>query len=761
MTAIQRATIPHAMSGRDVLGAAKTGSGKTLSYVVPSLEKLYRMKWGKDDGVGAIFISPTRELAMQIFQEIVKVGGNHTFSVALLIGGKDLEKERNAVNAMNLLCCTPGRLLQHMDETPMFDCTGLQVLVLDEADRILDLGFKETLDAVLANLPKTRQTLLFSATPTKKVSDLARLSLKDPEFLSVHAESVNATPPKLQQMYTMCKVEKKIETLWAFVKSHATQKILVFFSSCKQVKFVHEIFRRMRPGVPLACIHGRMKQARREHVFYQFCNARETVLFATDVASRGLDFPAVDWVVQCDCPEDVQTYIHRVGRTARYTASGKALILLNEGKEATNFPKLLEQAKIPIKSIKMNPKSRVKGISSSVQGLLSKDNDLKYLSQRALVCYLRSVFLQKNKDVFDVSEIDVKALSQSFGLPNAPKVKFLNSTGAKIKKKDETNDEKSTNKTKGVSKGKGHFSDDDVDNNDDDDSDISSERSDEDDDSSNEEKDDASSSASSESEEEDDLSESDSDERMKVSAGVLKRTGGGRFKLKAGGDSDDEDDLDDDFLLVRRKDHALADDAEEEKKELAIAANAESEKIRQKALKGKLRIGKSGSIASVAGSEKRIVFKEDGTASKPLEALGEDAKFFVANTAANDHALRETVKRRMKKVAEERKSADYADRGREKARLLEMRAKRKVKDVGKEETRAFLDVGGSSGSDDDDGSDSTQNGDDRIDEPFDARALKSMKRSDVAHAGMSIRTNSDEEDNLEEKALRLLNEKLG
>ena len=115
----------------------------------------------------------------------------------------------------------------------------------------------------------------------------------------------------------------------------------------------------------------------------------------------------------------------------------------------------------------------------------------------------------------------------------------------------------------------------------------------------------------------------------------------------------------------------------------------------------------------------------------------------------------------MKKVAEERKSADYADRGREKARLREMRAKRKVKDVGKEETRAFLDVGGSSGSDDDDGSDSTQNGDDRIDEPFDARALKSMKRSDVAHAGMSIRTNSDEEDNLEEKALRLLNEKLG
>jgi hypothetical protein len=148
--------------------------------------------------------------------------------------------------------------------------------------------------------------------------------------------------------------------------------------------------------------------------------------------------------------------------------------------------------------------------------------------------------------------------------------------------------------------------------------------------------------------------------------------------------------------------------------------------------------------------------------------LGEDAKFFAKSTAANDDALREAVKIRMKKVAEERKTADYADRGREKARLREMRAKRKVKDVGKEETRAFLDVGGSSGSDDDDDDDEDGFGgrsdDDEEDEkPFDARAFKSVKRSDAAHAGMGRRTNSDdeEEENIEEKAMRLLNEKLG
>ena len=182
MTAIQRATLPHALCGRDVLGAAKTGSGKTLAYVVPLIESLWRKKWGRQDGVGALVISPTRELAIQIFQCLTKVGARHTMSAGLLIGGKDVQEEANRVNKMNILVCTPGRLLQHMDETPMFDCVTLQMLVLDEADRMLDLGFTKTLNAIIDNLPKHRQTLLFSATQTKSVKDLARLGWKDPEY---------------------------------------------------------------------------------------------------------------------------------------------------------------------------------------------------------------------------------------------------------------------------------------------------------------------------------------------------------------------------------------------------------------------------------------------------------------------------------------------------------------------------------------------------------------------------------------------------
>ena len=142
MTLIQRAAIPHALAGRDILGAAKTGSGKTLSFLVPLVELLYRNKWGAADGLGAIVLSPTRELALQSFDVLRKVGRNHSLSAGLIIGGKDFSEEQTRIVKMNILIATPGRLLQHMDETPGFTCDGVQMLVLDEADRILDMGFK-------------------------------------------------------------------------------------------------------------------------------------------------------------------------------------------------------------------------------------------------------------------------------------------------------------------------------------------------------------------------------------------------------------------------------------------------------------------------------------------------------------------------------------------------------------------------------------------------------------------------------------------
>ena len=711
MTAIQRATLPHALCGRDVLGAAKTGSGKTLAYVIPLIEALWRKKWGRQDGVGALVISPTRELAIQIFQCLTKVGARQSMSAGLLIGGKDVQEEANRVNKMNILVCTPGRLLQHMDETPLFDCVSLQVLVLDEADRMLDLGFSKTLNAIIENLPRERQTLLFSATQTKRVKDLARLGLKDPEYLSVHAESVHSTPPKLQQMVTTCALETKLQVLWSFIRTHLNAKTLVFFSSCKQVKFVYEIFKRMRPGVPLQCIHGRLKQARRQGVFYNFCNSKETVLFATDVASRGLDFPSVDWVVQADCPEDVATYIHRVGRTARYTAAGKGLLMLTPGE--AHFMKELEDAKVPLKPIKINPKKQSSRIQSSMQGLLSKDSDLKYLSQRAVVCYLRSVYLQKNKKVFDIKTIDIDSFSLSMGLPNAPRLRFLQQ-GASAGGADSDSDEEED-----AVEADGDASDDDEDD-------------DEDDEDEDDEGDDES----------DESDEGDSEEEEGVPArpkeGVIQRKGGGRFGLVVEQGEDDDDD----FMNVKRVDHKLADsDSEDDKKYNADEKAAEI--ARKRALKGKLKIKESGH-----GANKRVVFDDEGTSMAPLQALG--VKSGIDGVNAPGESLRAAVKAHYAEVAAKRKEADRVDKGREKARLREgrMRKKQKLRDVEGEGGGAEVILDG--------GSDSESDLDLVSESELDEREVP-RKRDVVDPAVAGMRGDAEEKlESLEERALRLL-----
>ncbi|KAK9814593.1 hypothetical protein WJX72_008381 [[Myrmecia] bisecta] len=432
LTAIQRAALPQALCGRDILGAAKTGSGKTLAFLIPALEKLYRLHWSRLDGLGALVISPTRELALQIFDELTKVGKRHDFSAGLLIGGKKVKEEQERVNGMTILICTPGRLLQHMDETPGFDCSKLEVLVLDEADRILDMGFSASVNAIIRNLPKHRQTMLFSATQTKSVKDLARLSLKDPEYIAVHAEAAAPTPLKLQQAYMVCELHEKVDVLWSFIKAHLKSKVIVFLSTCKQVKYMLEAFRKLRPGVPLRSLHGKMKQAKRMAAFYEFCEAKAgMVLFATDIAARGLDFPTVDWVVQADCPEDVPAYIHRVGRTARYVAGGKALLLLVPS-EKDAMLSLLGAAHVPIKAIKMNP-NKTQAVTPALQALLSKGNDLKELAQRALVSYLRSVFLQPNHEVFRVEALPAAEYALSLGLSSAPKLRFLKRAGKKMK----------------------------------------------------------------------------------------------------------------------------------------------------------------------------------------------------------------------------------------------------------------------------------------------------------------------------------------
>ncbi len=422
-TEIQAAAIPLVLKGHDVLGAAKTGSGKTIAFLIPLLELLWRERWTNEDGIGALVISPTRELAYQTFEVLRSIGSHHDFSAGLVIGGKDVDTERSRLQRTNIVVCTPGRLLQHMDETVSFDCSSLKMLILDEADRILDLGFRQTMSAIIENLPVDRQTLLFSATQTKSVRDLALLSLSDPDYVAVHENSTTSTPHQLSQNYITCELHEKLAVLYSFIRSHTSSKMIVFMSSCKQVKYVYEAFRRLRPGIPLLALYGRQKQLKRVGIYNDFCKKKSAVLLCTDIAARGLDFPAVYWVVQLDCPEDANTYIHRVGRTARYEKDGNALLILVPS-EVDGMLKELETRKIPIEQIQVNPRKMV-SVQPKLEVFCAQDSEMKHWAQRSFICYLRSVYLKSNKSVFDVEKLPTDEYAISLGLAQPPRIRFL------------------------------------------------------------------------------------------------------------------------------------------------------------------------------------------------------------------------------------------------------------------------------------------------------------------------------------------------
>ena len=432
LTDIQSRAISHALKGRDVLGAAKTGSGKTLAFLVPVLENLYRKKWTDQDGLGALILSPTRELAIQIFEVLRKVGRHHTFSAGLVIGGKSLREEQERLGRMNILVCTPGRMLQHLDQTALFDTFNLQMLVMDEADRILDMGFQRTVDAIIEHIPKERQTMLFSATQTRKVSDLARLSLQDPEYVAVHEAASSATPSTLQQHYIVTPLPQKLDVLWSFIRSNLKSKTIVFMSAGKQVRFVYESLRHLQPGISLMHLHGRQKQGGRLDIMTKFAQAQHAVLFATDIAARGLDFPAVDWVIQLDCPEDSDTYIHRVGRTARYERDGRAVLFLEPSEEA-GMLKRLEQKKVPVERINVKA-NKQQSVKDQLQNMCFKDPELKYLGQKAFIAYVKSIHVQKDKEIFKLKELPLEEYAASLGLPGAPRIKFIKGDDTKDRK---------------------------------------------------------------------------------------------------------------------------------------------------------------------------------------------------------------------------------------------------------------------------------------------------------------------------------------
>ncbi|XP_053397742.1 uncharacterized protein LOC123552273 isoform X1 [Mercenaria mercenaria] len=428
MTEIQANAIPHLLEGRDLMGAAKTGSGKTLAFLLPAVELLYNLKFMPRNGTGVIVISPTRELSMQTFGVLKELLKYHCHTYGLIMGGTNRQEEAKKLGkGVNILVATPGRLLDHLQNTQDFMYKNLQCLIIDEADRILDVGFEEEMKQIIKLLPKRRQTMLFSATQTRKVEDLARISLKkEPLYVGVDDKKDQATVEGLEQGYVVCPSEKRFLLLFTFLKKNRKKKMMVFLSSCMAVKYYHELLNYI--DLPVMCIHGKQKQTKRTQTFFQFCNAKEAILLCTDVAARGLDIPAVDWIVQVDPPDDPKEYIHRVGRTARGEGGvGHALLILRP--EELGFLRFLKQAKVPLNEFEFSW-SKISDIQLQLEKLIEKNYFLNRSAHEGYKSYVRAYASHSLKNIFDVNTLDLQKVALSFGFKTPPFVD-LNVHGSK------------------------------------------------------------------------------------------------------------------------------------------------------------------------------------------------------------------------------------------------------------------------------------------------------------------------------------------
>ncbi|EEB09463.1 ATP-dependent RNA helicase Has1 [Schizosaccharomyces japonicus yFS275] len=435
MTEVQARTIPPLLAGRDVLGAAKTGSGKTLAFLIPAIETLYSLKFKPRNGTGVIIVSPTRELALQIFGVAKELLKYHHQTFGIVIGGANRRAEADKlVKGVNLLVATPGRLLDHLQNTKGFVFRNLRSLIIDEADRILEIGFEDEMRQIAKVLPsENRQTMLFSATQTTKVEDLARISLRPgPLYINVDAGKDTSTADGLEQGYVVVESDKRFLLLFSFLKRNLKKKVIVFMSSCASVKYMAELLNYI--DLPVLDLHGKQKQQRRTNTFFEFCNAEKGIMLCTDVAARGLDIPAVDWIVQYDPPDDPRDYIHRVGRTARGAkGKGRSLIFLTPSE--LGFLRYLKAAKVPLNEYEF-PSNKVANVQSQLEKLVSKNYYLQQSAKDGYRSYLQAYASYSLKSIFDINKLDLTKVAKSFGFATPPSVNITIGASGRADKKE-------------------------------------------------------------------------------------------------------------------------------------------------------------------------------------------------------------------------------------------------------------------------------------------------------------------------------------
>ncbi|CAG8939965.1 unnamed protein product [Penicillium salamii] len=458
MTPVQASAIPLFMQHKDVVVEAVTGSGKTLSFLIPIVEKLLRLDEPlKKHHVGAIIISPTRELASQIHQVLLSLLEFHADSAAalkpaeegaprqksstkrvvpqLLLGGGTSPAEDLKLflkTSPNVLVGTPGRLLELLS-SPHVHCpqSTFEMLVLDEADRLLDLGFKEDLQKILRRLPKQRRTGLFSASISEAVDQIVRLGLRNPVKIAVKVKGAGAeekrTPASLQMTYLTTPPLHKFAILKHIISTvqPTPQKTIFFVSTCSSVDYLATILPIiLGSDFLLVPLHGKHQANVRQKNFTKFTTSTTpSILLTTDVAARGLDIPSVDLVVQIDPPSDPKTFIHRCGRAGRAGRRGLSIVLVHPGREE-DYVSFLEIRKTPVAPFNLTELSDEEAMASidKVRRAAMKDRAMYDKGQKAFVSWLRSYSKHQASSIFRTADLDWEALGKAWGLLRLPKM---------------------------------------------------------------------------------------------------------------------------------------------------------------------------------------------------------------------------------------------------------------------------------------------------------------------------------------------------
>ncbi|KAL9230225.1 hypothetical protein vseg_005605 [Gypsophila vaccaria] len=424
-TPVQSQTIPLLLKHHDVAVDAATGSGKTLAFVVPLVEILRRSIANvKPHKVLGLIISPTRELSSQIYHVALPfISTLPKVKTMLLVGGSEVKADVKKIeeDGANVLIGTPGRLFDIMERIEGLDFRELELLILDEADRLLDMGFQNQINSIISRLPKLRRTGLFSATQTEAVEELAKAGLRNSARVNVQIQrksSTSKTPTGLHIEYMICEADKKSSELVDLLVKYKSQKLIVYFMSCASVDYWKIVLSQLSllKGHPFIRFHGQMKQDARMKAVASFTSLSSGVLLCTDVGARGLDIPGVDCIVQYDPPQDPNVFVHRVGRTARFGRKGSAIVFLLPKEEA--YVEFLRIRKIPLQERECS--GDAVDVVPLIRTAAKKDRDVMEKGLRAFVSFVEAYKKHQLSFIFRWKELEIGKLAMGYGLLQLP-----------------------------------------------------------------------------------------------------------------------------------------------------------------------------------------------------------------------------------------------------------------------------------------------------------------------------------------------------